>query len=51
MQLLAPLYLGGLGKSADYGARFYVTAAMTPKEQHVSLVFVFLVLLPTEYLI
>jgi hypothetical protein len=40
MQLLVPLYLGGLGKSADYGARFYVTAAMAPREENVSLVFV-----------
>ncbi|RHZ55587.1 hypothetical protein CDV55_103963 [Aspergillus turcosus] len=36
MQLLAPLYLGGIGKSADYGARFYVTAALTPKGKHIS---------------
>ncbi|PKX96024.1 uncharacterized protein P174DRAFT_419911 [Aspergillus novofumigatus IBT 16806] len=34
MQLLVPWYLGSLGKSADYGARFYVTAAMTTKEEH-----------------
>jgi hypothetical protein len=41
MQLLVPLYLGGLGKSADYKARSYVMAALTPKEEHVSLVFIF----------
>ncbi|RAL05972.1 putative short chain dehydrogenase/ reductase [Aspergillus ibericus CBS 121593] len=34
MQLLVPLYLGVLGKSADYGARFYVTAARASEKEH-----------------
>ncbi|KAK2828962.1 hypothetical protein FQN49_007230 [Arthroderma sp. PD_2] len=34
MQLLVPLYLGCMGKSGDYGARFYVAAALTSKEEH-----------------
>jgi hypothetical protein len=36
MKVVIPLYLGILGKSADYGARFYVTAALTSQDQHVS---------------
>ncbi|KAL2017251.1 hypothetical protein VTK56DRAFT_2363 [Thermocarpiscus australiensis] len=34
MQLLVPLHAGILGKSADYGARFYVTAARTSEDEH-----------------
>ena len=36
MQLLVPLYLRALGKSADYGARSYVAAAHTSTDGHVS---------------
>lgn len=32
----AAIYLAILGKSADYGARFYITAARTSEENHVS---------------
>ncbi|PYI02921.1 putative short chain dehydrogenase/ reductase [Aspergillus sclerotiicarbonarius CBS 121057] len=34
MQLLVSVYQGVLGKSADYGARFYVTAARTSEDEH-----------------
>ncbi|KIX08678.1 uncharacterized protein Z518_03335 [Rhinocladiella mackenziei CBS 650.93] len=34
MKIVVPIYLGFLGKSADYGARFYVTAACASQEQH-----------------
>ncbi|KAJ5496621.1 NAD(P)-binding protein [Penicillium fimorum] len=34
MQLLVPIHTGILGKSADYGARFYVKAARTSKHEH-----------------
>ncbi|KAE9363950.1 putative short chain dehydrogenase/ reductase [Stipitochalara longipes BDJ] len=34
MELLVPLYTLCLGKSADYGARFYVTAARTSEDEH-----------------
>lgn len=37
MGLLVPIYLGALGKSADYGSRFYLTGALAPKEKHVSI--------------
>ncbi|KAH8805422.1 putative short chain dehydrogenase/ reductase [Xylogone sp. PMI_703] len=37
MKLGVPLYLGGLGKSADYGARFYVSASLTSKQEHASI--------------
>lgn len=36
MQLAVPLHASVLGKSADYGARFYVTAARTSEDEHVS---------------
>ena len=36
MRLVVPLYLSLLGKSADYGARFYVAAARTAEDEHVS---------------
>ena len=36
MQLCVPTYFGILGKSADYGARFYITAARTSEDKHVS---------------
>lgn len=36
MRLAVPIYASILGKSADYGARFYVTAACTPENEHVS---------------
>lgn len=35
MRLVVPVYLGVLGKSANYGARFYVSAALEPKANHV----------------
>ncbi|KAH8728018.1 putative short chain dehydrogenase/ reductase [Phaeosphaeriaceae sp. PMI808] len=34
MRLSVPIYLGVLGKSADYGARFYITAARTMEYEH-----------------
>ncbi|KAF2241167.1 NAD(P)-binding protein [Trematosphaeria pertusa] len=34
MQLAVPLHASVLGKSADYGARFYVTAARTSEDEH-----------------
>ncbi|KAI0426469.1 putative short chain dehydrogenase/ reductase [Xylaria sp. FL1042] len=34
MQVLSFLHLGLMAKSADYGARFYVTAASTSQEEH-----------------
>lgn len=36
MQLFVPMYLGILGKSADHGARFYIAAARTSEDKHVS---------------
>jgi hypothetical protein len=36
LKLAAPIYALLLGKSADYGARFYVTAARTSADEHVS---------------
>lgn len=36
MQVVVPIHTGLLGKSADYGARFYVTAARTSENEHVS---------------
>lgn len=38
MAILVPIYLGALGKSADYGSRFYLIAALASQEQHVSLI-------------
>ncbi|KAF3764374.1 putative short chain dehydrogenase/ reductase [Cryphonectria parasitica EP155] len=34
VRALVFIYLGCLGKSADYGARLYVRAALTPREDH-----------------
>lgn len=34
MQLFVLVYLNTLGKSTDYGARLYLTAARTPPEEH-----------------
>jgi NAD(P)-dependent dehydrogenase (short-subunit alcohol dehydrogenase family) len=34
MKIVVPVYLSILGKSPDYGARFYVTAALRSKEEH-----------------
>lgn len=36
MEYVVPLYNAILGKSAEYGARFYVTAASTSENEHVS---------------
>lgn len=36
MKLAVPVYAFILGKSADYGARFYLKAARTPENEHVS---------------
>jgi hypothetical protein len=36
MQFAVPIYAAILGKSAEYGARFYLTAARTPENEHVS---------------
>ena len=36
MRVFVLLWLGILGKSADYGARTYVAASLTSKDEHVS---------------
>jgi hypothetical protein len=36
MQVLVPVHTGFLGKSADFGARLYISAARTSRGEHVS---------------
>lgn len=36
MKILVQTFFAMFSKSADYGARFYVSAARASKEQHVS---------------
>jgi hypothetical protein len=40
MQLLVPVHTGLLGKSADFGARFYIKAGLSSREEHVSQILV-----------
>jgi hypothetical protein len=36
MRVAVPLYMSILSKSTNYGARFYIAAGRTSKDQHVS---------------